>query len=491
MSSVETSTPDSTCLCDILKNGTLTDNQTYTISNDTITKLYPSQASPMPITHCPTCSKNNKQALFEFLGTASIVSSRPKDGTDSQRKVIVFDTEKYEHNTSDPLIRVIGTNPHDFTIRTGNLIGYITNKSYTLYVSSRFGDDFLRYMIADAHGFLELEHYGGMSNDGYYWLLIYLWNTTLKQAYHRLGLPKSYINKNEHTAKVRRQLNLIDYFQYKTLGTYQCSYREHSYDTPPIALFIHAHKNTREFPFWKSTRNIYNTLLYVSQGKKRTYKELLSTKHFTNPFYKEYNTLIDLSKKIITHAGTGFDTTHTSSTFLFDVSMLFEYFIRKLIEKNHDIQLQSKYTTRKIPTGGIPHKKRALKPDLVFKGKGKSGLYVFDVKYKYFDFTNGAKREDLFQLHTYVGQWSNECSIAGCGLIYPCKEKDYPYRKEDATQQVRYLQDTLCISNKSIPFYILFLIIPTQHESPSFTTYMNKQCRIFTDTIQSITNNNN
>ena len=38
-------------------------------------------------------------------------------------------------------------------------------------------------------------------------------------------------------------------------------------------------------------------------------------------------------------------------------------------------------------------------------GTGKRLFYVFDVKYKAFDTVYGVKREDLFQLHTYIGQY--------------------------------------------------------------------------------------
>jgi hypothetical protein len=99
-------------------------------------------------------------------------------------------TIEYEHNTDDGFITINGTDSRNFTLNTGNLIGFVKRGEYSLKVGSRFGDAFLRYIIADADGFLEMENIGGENNtEGYEWLLAYLWNIKLKKAY-RLGIPK-------------------------------------------------------------------------------------------------------------------------------------------------------------------------------------------------------------------------------------------------------------------------------------------------------------
>ena len=70
-----------------------------------------------------------------------------------------------------------------------------------------------------------------------------------------------------------------------------------------------------------------------------------------------------------------------TSAFLFDVSMLFEYFIHKLLLRN-GFAIESKSKDVKIPTGQ-PGYQRNLEPDIVFEDNGHT--YVFDVKYKNFD----------------------------------------------------------------------------------------------------------
>lgn len=349
----------------------------------------------------------------------------------------------------------------NFNLNTGNLIGFVKGKQYSLKISARFGDDFLKYIIADTDGFLELENLGGESHaDGYEWLLAYLWNSKFKKAY-RLGLPKTYITKNDRTSRVRGTIDAVDYFQNQTSGKYLCSYREHSYDNPASSLFIKAYEAVEHYSFCQRTRRIYNAFLTANQGVKRTRQEILRTPHFTNPFYKDCNLLIDLSKKVISQQGSDFNSQHDSSAFFFDISMLFEYFIRKLIKRG-GIRLLSKFEQRyEIPTGATRIPMRKLEPDFVFESNG--GLYVFDVKYKTFDSRFGVKREDLFQLHTYIGQCGNKAPVKGCGFIYPLSENTWTLLELDSSKGL--IKNVIQQQGKEIPFFIVFLKIPSSTEN--------------------------
>lgn len=182
--------------------------------------------------------------------------------------LILFNDREYEHNTDDGFITITGTDSRNFTLNTGNLIGFVKRGEYSLKVGSRFGDAFLRYIIADADGFLEMENIGGENNtEGYEWLLAYLWNIKLKKAY-RLGIPKTYIMKKERNSRVRGTIDTIDYFRNNASGKYLCAYREHSYDSPATSLFIKAYETIEHQLFCKHTRNIYNAFITANQGEK-------------------------------------------------------------------------------------------------------------------------------------------------------------------------------------------------------------------------------
>lgn len=428
-----------------------------------------------------TKPEHYEDKIWTFLNSVSCEVEN-KLHNNSADALILFNDEDYEHNTDAGFIAVTGTDAGNFTLTTENLIGFVKRGSYSLKISSRFGDAFLRYIIADADGFLELEDMGGESHvDGYEWLLAYLWNIKLKRAY-RLGLPKTYITRNDRISRVRGTINAIDYFQNKASGKYLCSYREHHYDSPATSLFIKAYEAVERYSFCQRTRNIYNALLTANQGVKRSRQAILRTPHFTNPFYSDYNVLIDLSKQIISQQDSDFDAQHESSAFFFDISMLFEYFIRKLM-KRKGIRLLGKSEPPyeiEIPAGVLGSYLRKLMPDLVFESDG--GVYVFDVKYKAFDTRYGVKREDLFQLHTYIGQYGNQNVIKGCGFIYPISENNW--NSLNLNEINGLISNFIWQQGKEIPFHVLFLKIPdpTSHD---FNPLMSEQCHSFMATLHS------
>lgn len=443
-------------LFDIIKNGTLVDNQIYTVQHGILHNHR--LEAPIHLNKRAsgqwTYPKNNDYAVWQFINKVSTdVNDFLKDhGTDA---LVLFNDREYEHNTDDTLLRVNGVNADNFTLTTGNLIGFIKQGDYSVKISSRFGDNFLRFIIADADGFLELENLGGQINgDGYEWLLAYLWNIKFKRAY-RLGLPKSYITKHEKLGRVRGKIDVVDYFSNKTLGKNLCSYREHSYENPAVSLFLATYEMIEHYSFCHQTRNIYNAFLMANKGVKRTKQEMLRTQYFTNPFYNDYNFLIDLSKKIINQKSSEFSSHEALSSFLFDVSMLFEYFIRKLL-KRAGIILHSKYAQNyKISTGVDTAYMRKIEPDLVLEIN--EGLYIFDVKYKNFDSRFGVGREDIFQLHTYIGQYANEAQIKGCGFIYPISEKRWISLNLDSTSGV--ISSVIKQHGVDIPFHVVFFKI--------------------------------
>jgi 5-methylcytosine-specific restriction enzyme subunit McrC len=443
-------------LFDIIKNGTMVDNQSYFVSEGILTnrRLGKSITLSAKSNGQWTYPHNDESAIWHFLNSVSRdVEKTLNDNTSDA--LILFNDEDYEHNTDGGFISVSGTDARNFNLDTGNLIGFVKRGDYSLKISSRFGDAFLQYIIADADGFLELENIGGENHtDGYGWLLAFLWNVKFKRAY-RLGLPKTYITKSDRISRVRGTINAVDYFRNDTSGKYLCSYREH-----------------------RHTRKIYNAFLTANQGVKRSRQEILRTPHFTNPFYNDYNVLIDLSKQVISQQGSDFDSQHDSSAFFFDISMLFEYFIRKLIKRD-GVRLLSKFEQRyEIPAGAPGSYMRKLEPDLVFESDG--GLYVFDVKYKAFDTQFGVKREDLFQLHAYIGQYGNGASINGCGFIYPISDERWVALNLDKTKGL--ISDVIRQQGQDIPFHVLFLKIP-DNASLDFNRLMSEQCRLFIDTL--------
>jgi len=467
-------------LFNIIKNGTLVDNQSYLVNQGVLTNRRLAEPIQLHTREYRQREKpqNNEDAIWHFLNSVSRDVEKTLNDNIADA-LVLFNDEDYEHNTDGGFINVAGTDARNFSLNTGNLIGFVKRKDYSLKISSRFGDAFLQYIIADADGFLELENIGGENHsDGYEWLLAYLWNIKFKRAY-RLGLPKAYITKNDRISRVRGTIDAVDYFRNKTSGKYLCSYREHSYDNPATSLFIKAYEEVEQYSFCQRTRNIYNAFLTATQGVKRSRQEILRTPHFTNPFYNDYNVLIDLSKQAINQQGSDFDSLNESSAFFFDISMLFEYFIRKLIKRD-GVRLLSKFEHRhEVPRGRLGGGTRKLEPDLVFEKNG--GLYVFDVKYKAFDFFDGVKREDIFQLHTYIGQYGNDSVVKGCGFVYPISESRW--NSVGLDKSLGLISDVIRQQGREIPFHVLFLKIP-DNSSSDFNRLMSEQCRVLMENIK-------
>ena len=349
-------------LFDIIKDGTLVDNQSYSVNHGLLTNRRLNESITLSTkSDRKTRPYHKEHEIWKFLNSVSRDVEKTLNANIDDA-IILFNDENYEHNTDGSFIGLTGTDARNFTLNTGNLIGFVKRDDYSLKISSRFGDAFLQYIIADADGFLELENFGGESHsDGYEWLLAYLWNIKFKRAY-RLGLPKTYITMNDRVSRVRGTIDVADYFRNNISGKYLCSYREHSYDSPATSLFIKAYEAVERYPFCQRTRNVYNAFLTANQGVKRSQQEILRTPYFTNPFYNDYNVLIDLSKRVISQQGSDFDSLHDSSAFFFDISMLFEYFIRKLIKRD-GIRLLSKFEQRyEIPTGALDRYMRKLEP---------------------------------------------------------------------------------------------------------------------------------
>jgi 5-methylcytosine-specific restriction endonuclease McrBC regulatory subunit McrC len=357
-------------------------------------------------------------------------------------------------------------------------VGYVKRGDYSIKISSRFGDSFLKYIIADADGFLEMEDYGGDEKGDYEWLLVYLWLIKLKRAY-RLGLPKCYVSKTETISRVRGTIHPLEYALHADRASYKCTYREHSYCNPATILIAETFRKLRTHSFVSDANAISNTFSVASEGKRSDRRTLMNTPHFGNPFYSDYNSLIDLSKRVLRNESTDVGERSENSAFFFDVSMLFEYFVRKLLKRAGAILRPKNDRRLRIPAGRQARGLYSLQPDLLFELGGR--MHLFDVKYKSYDFINGVAREDLFQLHTYLGQCSNHHEIASCGLIYPLSEEHW---KSNGLESMNgCIADTIQFTGHSVPFKIIFIKVPADPEH--FNRRFSEGCVKFLEQIRS------
>ena len=421
-------------LFDIIRDGSLTDNQIYNIKNYTITATYyyaeNTVCAELQQTGSGRNTKNQRSTYFFINNIADSINQQLANR--AENPLLLFNDQEYEHNSGDLFLQTHGISDASFTLTTGNIIGHVKKGKHELKISSRFGDPFLREIIADTDGFLDVKKSGGEdNNNGYEWLLVYLWNIKLRKAY-RLGLPKAYRSHRDVLTKVKGCIDPLDYYLNRKQGKYRCDYREHTYNIPAVQLIMTAikkvSKQTGAYPFVRDLHSINQSFITATKGEVLKPSEISKVKHFDNPYYADYNPVIDLSKMILRDEWMSFGANSDTSAFLFDVSMLFEYFIRKTLIRN-GYRLHDKFVERKeIATCNISSYKRKLEPDLVIVDD--TGITLLDVKYKSYDFQHGVKREDLFQLHTYLGQYGNTYLIKRAGFVYPIKETVCDFTKD-------------------------------------------------------------
>jgi len=457
-------------LFNILKSGGLKDNQRYISRNSSFVNVYRSSRIELLCQEgARSVHKNNEQA-FSFLNK---LPSELEEKINWQSTEVKFigPNQDYEHNTDSPFFEIRGNAWNDFNLQTTNVIGEIRKHQHCLKISSRFGDSFLKYIIADADGFLEIENFGGLQNEGeVHWLLIYIWKNQLKKAF-RLGIPKNYVTSTSVHSKVRGRIDPVHYFINKELGKYKDTYREHSYQTDASILISEVFRLPNVRNLTEDIHSIQRSFLSASQGKRTKIKELRKVKHFTNPYFSEYNKIIDLSKKMLLDGAIGFGDEKSSSAFLFDISMLFEYFIRKKIERS-GLTLESKFSDNlKVKTGG--GRDRKIQPDIVVETE--NGKFIFDVKYKNFDYQYGISRNDVFQIHTYTGQYGNDSNILGCGFIQP---------KHGGENE--FIEEEISIMGKRIPFFVCLLAVPEIEEGKEFAFAFHDSCQDFFSKIKKI-----
>lgn len=383
---------------------------------------------------------NYVQKLYNFISTKNI---------DSFINQIIFD-EEFDANKEQKLFDISGNAFDNVKIYTYNIVGSINYKGKQFNINCRFGNDFLQYMIASSSGFLELEKLGNIDNSVGLgeWILIYYWKVQLKKAFS-LGMYKGYKEKNDNLSTVRGNININKYIRKNYFdGKVDCKYKEHSYNNIINYTISLALKKVFKIDQYRQiVEDIYEIKSAFDTIEHKKVNLQLATNHkVLNPFYAKYNEVYKLSLDILNNnfASIG-DDTQEFSAFLFDISLLFEHHIRKLLQQRFTLFQKNKKEFY-IPNGIYENK---IFPDVIIDhGIGenkKHRISIFDVKYKHFNSINGVEREDRFQLTSYVATHLSKYEVVECGFIYP-SNSDYDILKNQ----------TLNICNKQIPFNICF-----------------------------------
>jgi len=394
--------------------------------------------------------KRNKET-FRKSGIANFLTNlydeiASKKLSDINITQIIFD-EEFEANKDQKIFDISGRDFDDLKIYTGNIVGSIIYKSHHFNINSRFGNDFLLYMIANASGFLELENFGSINNElglGE-WILIYYWKLQLKKAFAS-GLYKIYQKKKENLSTVRGRIDINsilkkDYFDGKTV----CGFKEHSYKNKLNSIISMALIKVFKSEYQVIVSDIYTIKnAFDSINTEKISLKSIRNQKVINPYFKKYNQVFDLSLKILKDEFANIGENKSDfSAFLFDISLLFEHHIRKILKQKFVLFPKNRQEFC-IPNGIFENN---IYPDIIIHF-GNNEIGVFDVKYKNFDFANGISREDRFQIVSYAATLMAKYKVLVSGIIYPLREDDW--------ENIKKIKEQTLKIGKEILFRVIF-----------------------------------
>ena len=140
------------CWKNFLSDGILQDNQIYSVKQDVISKS--SSNNIIELYELDRYyKKSHVEDMYQFL--IKVSKDIDNDLKNRNENLVLFKSKEYEHNTEDNICILAGYSPSDFQIQTSNIVGCIKIGVQKLTISSRFGNRFLRYIIADTESVKE------------------------------------------------------------------------------------------------------------------------------------------------------------------------------------------------------------------------------------------------------------------------------------------------------------------------------------------------
>ena len=324
---------------------------------------------------------------------------------------------------------------HGDYLNTGNILGFVGINGTRLRIKSRFGkedgeDYFLHYLLQKVLSINLFDLRFGTSDEPVFDFLLYLFPYYLKRALGQ-GLFKQYRRFEYNDAKVRGIIDVGRHVKENVpfKGTVAYSTREYSYDNSMTELIRHTIEFVSTKPQGRSLlQRDVRTVECIGQIRQATPSYAASRRQnildanlrpVHHPFFSEYTHLQRICVRILKNAGIKFgDSDDTIYGVLFDGAWLWEEYLNTLLGKEGFIHPRNKEAK-----GGF---RMFLKPDdrnssydndrKLFPDFYKDN-FILDAKYKRLD--KGLRREDLYQVVTYM-----YCRRAHMGAyVYPLEHE--------------------------------------------------------------------
>lgn len=360
----------------------------------------------------------------------------------SESGILIFPprVEDTDDQIKESIIFNLTENDESFSLKTGNIMGFIGRNETELNICSRFthsvngevsekNDYFLHYM-------LEKVCHVNLSNlkssnvlDNIFDFLPYLFPQYLIAALKQ-GLYKEYQTREYNDSNVRGVIDINRHIRFNIPANGKIAYRtrEYSFDNPVTELVRHTIEYMRSSDNFKLilTRN-EETKAAVSKIDNATPSYNLmnrnavlskTTKTIKSPYFHKYRDLQKICRMILLREKIKYDSSANKIYgILFDGAWLWEEYLATLLKPLDFVHPENKKKNGVIhPFIGtnIGH----FYPDFYKPRKDdeKEAEIIFDAKYKNFD-TSNPLADDLAQMISYIHVMN-----AGIGkFIYPSK----------------------------------------------------------------------
>lgn len=217
------------------------------------------------------------------------------------------------------------------------------------------------------------------------------------------GLYKEYLTQQDNLPVLKGKYLINENLKYNfTKNKIYCEYDEFSPNNSLNQFFLYAIKYLQKFvkdkKLLKQCELIFDEVEY-----KQIDINILDRIQF-NKLNQRFKTSFEIAILLLKQSIPLFSQDKKSFAFLFDMNILFEKFIARI--------LKEKYDDVKIPRTSISFGGLNLKPDIIVKSKN----LIIDCKYKILDENSISSRDDRYQMYVYANNFEN---IKTTMLLYP------------------------------------------------------------------------
>ena len=411
-------------------------------------------------------SKEEKETIRKALDSISNVPLAELE----ERGVIIFPSKTVRKDLDDKkrsILSVQNLTSENPTIKTKNIMGFFSVKGVQFEISSRFDSGekqfFLHYMLSKVCNVAPTFEQISASKDPLYDFAPYLFPVFLKKAVSQ-GLFRMYITREYNDSNLRGVIDFPRHFRNNIPFNGKIAYRTREYSSDNFVTqlvrhtieFIAESSNLRKIlSLDDETRGAVQEICGNTGSYDRLSRNFIINKNLrplSHPYYTEYEQLRKLCIMILTHDKISYGESQQNriNGILFDGASLWEEYLWTILQNQGFKHPKNKERSEGIrmfennDDENFDKNYRKIYPDF-YKPKDNNNGWILDAKYKHLE--NGAGREDLYQVVTYM----HTMKIDSGGFIYPLKQGGNNLFENKTTLQLAGQGGTISILGFPIP----------------------------------------